>query len=178
MITVAIIGILATVAIPNYTRLANRMNIKIAIGTLVTFRNAIIGNREIEQKTLIEITGSTCSRCDFANAGEASSDWSLPSANAQEQYSKAGLEGVPQDPWGRYYLLDENEHEYTTDDCRMDSITTAGLDGVYGQHESNNNRLPSGDDIRMFIDTLFARPDCSSVETNKTGIYMGPDAVF
>ena len=108
MITVAIIGILATVAIPNYTDSLRRANIKMTVNQLIAIRNMMIGLREIDDGTLMDLTGSSCARCPFAGVGSFSGDWT-PDSTAEARYSRAGLSGLQKDPWGSIFLLDENE---------------------------------------------------------------------
>lgn len=177
MITVAIIGTLASVALPNYNAFTLRTRITSTISTLITFRNAIISNREVENKALVDITGTTCSRCDFAIIGAHAGTWATPSATAERNYSRAGLLGVVKDPWGWPYLLDENEHEWATDDCRMDTITSVGADGISGNGVGSINRDPAGDDIRIFIKMFYSDPPCGGLDNDEPGIVLGPDVI-
>lgn len=128
MVTVAIIGVLAGMAIPNYSLAVHRTRVKLTIGQLIQIRNGIISLREVEDTHLGGLTGSFCSRCAFAVIGQDPITWS-PNATAHSRYSKAGMSGVQKDAWGRFFIMDENEGETS---CGVDNIASAGGDNVWG----------------------------------------------
>ena len=58
MVTVAIIGVLAGVAIPNYSLIMHRTRVKLTISQLIQLRNGIVGIRTVEDKFVRQISGS------------------------------------------------------------------------------------------------------------------------
>lgn len=101
-------------------------------------------------KPLRLVTGSGCSDC-VCRAPALMTDASCVN-NWTNAINKIGLGGydisnLSTDPWGDPYGLDENEGEMGPTDCRLDSITSAGPDGV----------LATSDDITLHI-PLRAKP--------------------
>jgi prepilin-type N-terminal cleavage/methylation domain-containing protein len=167
MITVAIIGILAGMAVPNYNEFARRTRIKMTVAQLIEIRNGIIGLRIVDDDVLMNITQSTCARCPFANVGQVSTAWA-PNALAERVYRRAGMEGVQRDAWDQHLLLDENEREFAANDCRLDAITSVGENRTF---EGNANLPPQGDDIRLWVPFYYPQNGC----VNQGGIEFGPD---
>lgn len=168
MIVVAIIGTLASVAVPNYLHYAMRTQTKSTVAQLIAMRTMITGLREIDEKTLREITGSNCTRCQFATAGDNSSTWT-PNTNSLNQMNRAGFNGLQRDVWDNIFLLDENELEYGQD-CRFDFITSSGANRIY---EGGATGTPNGDDIQLIVPMMYKQQGC----TLEPGIYIGADAV-
>lgn len=167
MITVAIIGILAGMAIPNYYEFAKRTRIKMTVAQLIEIRNGIIGLRIVDDDILGNITQSTCSRCPFAAVGQQSWAWA-PNAAVERTYRRAGMEGVQRDAWDQHFLMDENEREFANNDCRLDAITSVGENRTF---EGNENLPPQGDDIRLWVPLYYPQAGCA----NPGGIEFGPD---
>lgn len=165
MVTVAIIGVLAGMAIPSYSEFVHRVRVKTTISQLIGYRNGIISLRLVDDEVLIAITGSTCARCGFAAVGDNASVW-VPNSGAISAYKKAGFEGVAKDVWGHYFLMDENEGEGGL--CRQDGLTSVGADGVFA---ANTNNPTAGDDIRLNIPQY--RSDSSCIY--KSMIELGPN---
>lgn len=165
MVSVAIIGVLAGMAIPSYSEFVQRVRVKATISQLISYRNGITALRIVDDDSLIAITGNTCARCEFASVGDHSSVW-VPTSGSISAYKKAGFEGVARDVWGNYFLMDENEGEGSI--CRQDGITSVGADGVFA---ANTNNPTAGDDIRLNIPQY--RPDSSC--TYKSMIELGPN---
>ena len=46
------------------------------------------------------------------------------------------------DPWGSPYTLDENEREGGPTDCRLDTIRSAGPDGIWGNSDDGGYAVP------------------------------------
>lgn len=161
MVTVAIIGVLAGMAIPNYNLFVHRLRVKLTISQLIQIKNGIVALREVDDTTLYGITGSYCSRCSFAVVGEDPITWT-PDSTAQSRYSKAGMSGVQKDAWGRYFIMDENEGETT---CGVDNIASVGGDNVWGT---------GSDEVRVYIPYKNSHdPSCYPVTT---GIVVQPNA--
>lgn len=157
MIVVAITGTLAGVAVPNMIRYARKAQVVAAIGFLSSQGKMIIGLREIENKRLKDITGSTCTRCQFAGFLEHSSDWDPPTVTTLTRYNKAGMNGIPKDPWGHPYILNENEDE--SDPCTMDSLSSVGPDGIY-EYTTSPHYYASNDAVEALLPFYFSEPGC------------------
>ena len=104
--------------------------------------------RNITGKTIREITLNDCSACickdDLRNISSTKScflNWSNALGYLKNHAGVQNIDELWRDPWGSPYLLDENEREGGPSDCRSDTITTAGADGIYG----------TGDDIGLLI---------------------------
>lgn len=150
MIVVAILGTLTGIAIPNFVFLMKRSNGKLTVSQLINFSRSISAIREVEGKAVAEITGSFCTRCDFAAIGDHRSTWT-PSTTTIEAYKKLGFSDVPKDVWGGYYLLNEEELSHP---CWEDLLRSAGANGVF---ESN---ATGSDDIWINIPKFYGGGSC------------------
>ncbi|MEC9281167.1 MAG: prepilin-type N-terminal cleavage/methylation domain-containing protein [Bdellovibrionota bacterium] len=166
LVAVAIIGVLSSLAIPSYEEFVYRTRVKLTISQLISHANGIIALRVVEDKTATEISGSLCSRCSIAVAGDYAYNFNWPNLLAQQRYRSLGFEGVPSDAWGSYLLLDENEGEWS--DCRGDAITSVGRDFLFSASSATDAQ---GDDIRIWI----PRYRKSSVCNDTRWVQLGPD---
>lgn len=93
-------------------------------------------------KTSIQMTGSGCSDCGCRTSTPVGDNVSCVSQWATS-LSRFGTEGAAQgvygslvdfksDAYGGPFLLDENEGEGGSADCRHDTLRSAGADGLYG----------------------------------------------
>jgi prepilin-type N-terminal cleavage/methylation domain-containing protein len=140
LVVIAIIGLLSSVVIAS---LANARE-KARYAKSQTELNQIIKAAVIAQgesgKRLQDITGSGCSDCvcrnkDIRNIPESDScyiQWvnALNTIQNATVGSISGIVAMTRDPWGSPYGLDENEREGGPTDCRMDTIRSAGPDGI------------------------------------------------
>ena len=164
MIVVAIIGSLATVALPSYTSYMHRTRVMMTVHELSKFQQMIEIHREVENKLLANLTGHYCSRCSFAVAGSSSGTWA-PDAATLARYKNAGFLEIPVDPWGSYFLMDENEDEYVGS-CTRDYVRSVGANRIYGGAVN--------DDITLHVSHYYTKPGCVNTENN---ISIGPDAL-
>lgn len=119
--------------------------------------------REIEQKTLREITGSGCSDCVCRNHSFAGTltpqaqtcidRWNLLVDTLENLSDGININYLRTDPWGNPYLFDENEGE---GNCRRDSIISAGPNRI--------NQGGRGDDQRVLA--AYFREDFKATCTN------------
>ncbi len=136
---------IAAVAMPTFIKQTERAKITRAKADLDGFSQKILQLKSAEKKTLMSLTGSSCSLCE---AGVAPGAQLGPehSQKSLEAWKKLGFDSTPLDPWGNPYLLDENENEF--EDCRLDSVYSAGPNGIWAG---------SGDGDDVFDDDLIAR---------------------
>lgn len=168
MITVAIIGVLAGVAIPNYTLFAHRVRVKSTVAQLISHRNNIVSLRIVDDVTLRELTQSGCTRCAFAGFGGNADLWN-PNATAVRRYRRMGAEGLARDAWGRIMPMDENEREFSPTDCRYDYIISVGANGIFDGASITTGNV-NNDDIMLLIPMYYPQ-NCALAP----GIYFGPN---
>ena len=170
MVTVAIIGVLAGMAVPNYSLTVHRTRVKLTISQMIQLRNGIIGLREIENDILSGITGTGCTYCSFASVGTNANSWS-PDATAIARFNRAGFSGAQRDAWGNYLILNENEREYA--DCRQDMITSVGGNGIWdGTGTMTVFDFAVVDDIMLLVPIKTNMPGCTEIKN----VLVGPQA--
>jgi prepilin-type N-terminal cleavage/methylation domain-containing protein len=148
MVVVSIISVLGLIAHPNYTKFVDRAKTNSAKATMSSAKAGIMGLREIDERNLIGITGSFCSACLSGRAdGSDPINWT-PSAG-DDVWKRIGFDGTPKDGWGRMFLLDENEEEFNSGDCRFDALVSAGPDHIYSGTGDGDDVF--GDDVILRI---------------------------
>lgn len=151
LVVISIIGLLssAVLASLNSSRVkANYARVQVELNQFI--KTAVIAQGE-SIKTLKDITGSGCSSCDcrgrdIRNISESDSCYTkwinvLTTIQNATAGTVSGIDRMMRDPWGSPYCLDENEREFGPADCRLDSIRSAGPDGI----------LYTGDDLGYVI---------------------------
>ncbi|WP_455132959.1 type IV pilin protein [Microbacterium aurum] len=116
LIVIVVIAILAAISIVAYNGVQERARASQASSELRDLAQAITMARESSGKTLMQITGSNCTRC--------STNASTYSRSINRIASAAGVNldhVIDGDPWGNPYRIDENEGE--NGGCNRDSIT-------------------------------------------------------
>ncbi|MEC9283866.1 MAG: prepilin-type N-terminal cleavage/methylation domain-containing protein [Bdellovibrionota bacterium] len=174
MITVAIIGVLAGMAIPNYQAFARKARVMSTIGQLTSIAKGIVGLRSVEDKLLKDITGSTCSRCQFAALGEHYTDFDPPTTTTISRYNKVGMQGFQTDAWGQPIILNENELE--SDPCTQDSLGSLGNNGIY-EYGSSPNYYVNGQSFEVLIPHKNYAASCGN-EVRTLRIIMGPNVFW
>ena len=132
MITVGIIGILASIAAPSYTLFVDQARYGRARGEMGTFLTLLEAARAANDSVFINVSGTTCTVCGYPALG----GW---------QY--LGYSTIPLDPWGQQYHFDENENEFSLTDCRHDNIYTYGKNRT--PESDYGSGAPGGDDVTM-----------------------------
>lgn len=121
LIVVVVIAILAAVTIMSYNGITARAQQSKIAEDLTNLQKAIVVARENTGKTLLGITGNgyTASSCstkpagtDLAELARTDSCWTVYLSTLDKISAASGI-SVRQlvDPWGRPYLIDENEGE-------------------------------------------------------------------
>jgi len=115
------------------------------------FYDAVLLARQETGLTLLQITGdawtrSSCQNRDLRNIPDTDAcyiNWILSRDRID---SAAGptvdLSTMDRDTWGSPYLLDENEREFGSTDCRLDVITIAGADGIWVSQDDYSLQIP------------------------------------
>jgi len=96
-------------------------------------------------KPLRLVTGNGCSDCICRPPAQVTDSGCITNwTNAMNAISTAGLDisNLDTDPWGSPYLLDENEGEMGTSDCRLDNIRSAGSDGIMSTADDISFSIP------------------------------------
>lgn len=140
LISIAIIGILTSIVFAAVNNARIKAQYAKAQAELEQFRNVAIMAQGESGKRLQDITGNnysmgTCTGGrDLRNIPDSDQcyiDWINALTKIQDAAGGVmGLERLTRDPWGSPYLLDENEREGGQTDCRLDTIYSAGFDGI------------------------------------------------
>jgi type IV pilus assembly protein PilA len=147
MIVVIIIGILAAIAIPifaNQQKAANQAHVRSDIRQI---HQAVEVARVKTGLTFAKVTGSGCSSCGF---GDTDPKTMAPTAKAWVDYNAAlkklsdtsGMDVTNlKDPFGRPYIIDENEGEPSSP-CVRDSVGAYSDPFVGRNYNSYTLRIP------------------------------------
>ncbi len=148
LVVVSIIGLLASIALVGLRNARTKALTTRVSADLVQIQKQIDVTRLRRNATVLQITGSGCSDCasrDTKVINNASNMTTL-----QNSWRQLGFGDSPRDPWGTPYLIDENELEAGSNDCRYDSVWSAGPNGI--------NNAGVVDDIQANI-THFVCPN-------------------
>ena len=152
LVVVAIIGLLSSIVLSSLNSARTKAKYAAAQTEMNEFvKIAIIAQGE-SGKTLLEITGSGCSDCvcrgrDIRNIPTSDScytQWlsALTAIQNATAGTVLGIDNMLRDPWGSPYTLDENEREGGPTDCRLDTIRSAGPDGIWGNSDDGGYTVP------------------------------------
>ncbi|HCY17978.1 MAG: hypothetical protein UR70_C0002G0029 [Candidatus Nomurabacteria bacterium GW2011_GWB1_35_20] len=152
LVVVAIIGLLSSIVLSSLNSARTKAKYAKAQIEMNEFvKTAIIAQGE-SGKTLLEITGSGCSDCvcrgrDIRNIPTSDScytQWlsALTAIQNATAGTVLGIDNMLRDPWGSPYTLDENEREGGPTDCRLDTIRSAGPDGIWGNSDDGGYTVP------------------------------------
>ncbi len=140
LIVISVIGLLAgivSISLNSGRTKAKYAKAQVALDQFI--KTAVIAQGEAG-KRLQDITGERCSDCfcrgrDIRNVSTSDAcytKWLTALTRIQSATAGAvsGLDQMVRDPWGSPYGFDENEREASPSDCRLDSIRSAGPDGI------------------------------------------------
>jgi general secretion pathway protein G len=142
LVVIALIGLLASVIMvavrkQNATAKATKLTADFKqIQTQIDI-SRLQNNLRVQQ-----ITGSGCSDCAFRDGLPISSHTAALIA-LNTSWQRLGFAISPVDPWNNPYMMDENEQEGGSADCRFDQVWSAGPDGI--------DNATGGDDILFSI---------------------------
>lgn len=132
MMVVAIIGILGAIAVPSMQGMSDRAKVS-AVAADMSLAQASANTIHMNGQTLTQAL-SGCTACGQGwGAGTDPNTWA-ETPQALASWKALGYSGIPKDPWGHMYVLDENDDEFTSGshtDCRYDAIYSAGPDGIF-----------------------------------------------
>jgi hypothetical protein len=136
----------------------NEGRVRTTQGVLTEMASLALNAKKASEKTLLQLTGETCTECDCKNSKNLHVLYQFDGCSLRWEkaitaiYKAAtGREDVPErflrDPWGAPFALNENEGE-VKGECTPDVIRTAGPDGI----------LNTADDIGVAVPTAFCQP--------------------
>ncbi len=152
LIVIAIIGTLASIILVTLGAAREKANKTKVHTELKSVISAVTVARFEAQKTLIEITGSSCSNCPchsidlrgIPDTHVCQKKWDQAMTKISDEV-KGGVEGIDElkrDPWNSPYMFDENEGEHGSDSCLFDHIKSAGPDGFTETADDFFYRIP------------------------------------
>jgi prepilin-type N-terminal cleavage/methylation domain-containing protein len=159
LVVIAIIGVLSGVVLIMTRRAKEEAAVsKIAADAkdLTTQINII---RDDQELLVGELTGSWCTICAFNDTDPVMQQGGAIAANNAAWAELGFTSNAPHDPWGFPYLIDENEAEPGFDCGRMDTVMSAGANGILDSMDDELGYVPEpGKPINMpgSDDYLFA----------------------
>ncbi|MBI2020054.1 prepilin-type N-terminal cleavage/methylation domain-containing protein [Candidatus Daviesbacteria bacterium] len=140
LVVIAIIAIISVIAMVVYTGVQEKARKSKIMQDFQAMEKNIQIARSVDNKLLKDITGNGCSMCECKN-DIVQED----TACIQQQINSYALittAELPRDPWGSVYGIDENELELASDDCRRDTLHTAGADKTMWTSDDYYYRVP------------------------------------
>lgn len=116
LIVIVVIAILAAISIVAYSGIQERARVTAATSDMNNLYKAILAARINTGQTLLQITGSGCTRCITPSIYAQTIDKISVASGMDLGKLKAG------DPWGNEYWIDENEGEQIANPCIKDGI--------------------------------------------------------
>ncbi len=144
LVVIAIIGVLSSIVLTALNNSRERAKIAKARSEILQLIRAIDVARMETNSTLLGVTLSACTYCGGPSVYQTSIQRIISAGGGVYQ----GIQNITIDPWGSYYILDENEGE--NGGCLADYIRT-----------SNNK-------VRYYFDYMT-----SSCKTNPQGTSPG-----
>lgn len=140
LVVIAIIGLLSSVVLSSLSTARSRAQSAKLLGDFHSIQNQVV-TAEVSGQFLLQITGSGCTDCGFSGGSPMNSQTSALAANTTA-WQRIGFSQAPKDPWGSPYTLDENEHEFDSNDCRFDIVVSAGPDGILSTGDESTYAPP------------------------------------
>ncbi len=123
LVVIAIIGILSAIALAATFLARDRARSAAAKVEVLQIVRAMDAARfNTGKQYLKDITGSVCTSC----GGAFQLKTSLAHIVSDGGNVYQGIDQISTDPWGQMYLLDENEGEGGSSDCRRDTLSAPG----------------------------------------------------
>ncbi len=148
LVVIAIVGILATIVMSSLGSARTKAKSARALSDMRQIGTIVAAAQISSSNNLYEITGSDASLDSCVSGGVTSaacaSDWQTAIDLIYFEYDASADPSVYyEDPWGNPYLLDENEGVSSVTPCIVDTLASAGPDGVYA--------LGTGDDVLIVL---------------------------
>lgn len=138
-IVLAIAGILGSVALPNFKAMQDRSAVVMAKGQMAQI-TVSVDMIHTNRQTLAQ-AGTDCTGCGQGWVAHSDPNtWpGVESGVGLSSWRALGFQEVPKDPWGHYYVLDENDAEFKQPypnqnisyDFRYDAVWSGGPDGIW-----------------------------------------------
>jgi len=130
LVVISIIGFLASMAVfaLNVARVkAKEARCRADLKQILT---AIDVKRDEYNTTLMGVTGSGCTQCSCSPYDDVTLNSAACVDRVTTTFKNLGFPGILRDPWGKPYLIDENEYEFPADLCRRDSLRSLNCGSV------------------------------------------------
>ena len=130
LVVISIIGFLASMAVfaLNVARVkAKEARCRADLKQILT---AIDVKRDEQNKVLMGVTGSGCTACYCSPYDEATLNSTACVNRLTLTFKNLGFPGILRDPWGKPYLIDENEYERPDNLCVRDSLRSLNCGSV------------------------------------------------
>lgn len=153
LMVISVIGLLSSIILASLNSARTKARYAKAQAELSQFiKTAIIAQGE-SAKPLRDMTGFNCSDCvcrdrDIRNIPTSDSCYArwvnaLTTIQNATAGTVSGIDRMMRDPWGSPYGLDENERESGPNDCTLDTIRSAGPDGVLYDGDDQGYVIPN-----------------------------------
>jgi prepilin-type N-terminal cleavage/methylation domain-containing protein len=124
LVIIAIIGFLASAAVYSLNSAREEAKYNKCRAELSQIAKAAEIKRDELNTYLRDVTGSGCSACSCTPYDEATMNSSSCINRTTLTFERLGFPGALKDPWGDFYLIDENEYEWEANPCRIDHVTS------------------------------------------------------
>ena len=115
LVVIVIIGILSGIGISAFKSYQYKAQVAVVQAESKPLIDAVIIGRTLQEKTLREITGSSCTSCSCRTIAQIQSDTCKNRYNLTiDRIERASGIDLPKpflDPWGSPYYIDENQGE-------------------------------------------------------------------
>ncbi|MDD5071568.1 MAG: type II secretion system protein [Patescibacteria group bacterium] len=131
LVVISIIGLLSSMAV--YALNVARVKAKEARcrADLKQILTAIEVKRDEQNKVLMGVTGSGCTQCSCTPYDDAAFNSPTCISRLTATFKNLGFPDIVRDPWGKPYLIDENEYEFSADLCRRDSLNSLNCGSIH-----------------------------------------------
>ena len=131
LVVIAIIGLLSTVAVVAFNSARQKAKDTKCKADLKQILTAIDLKRDQYNTYLIGVTGSGCSDCSCRPFDEATLNSATCINRMTTTFQNLGFPVALKDPWGVFYMMDENEYENPSNPCsNKDSLRSLNCGSV------------------------------------------------
>lgn len=152
LVVISIIGLLSSIVLASLNSARTKSHYaKAQVELDQVIKTAIIAQGESARR-LQDITASGCSDCvcrgrDIRNIPTSDSCYTqwinvLTTIQNATAGTVSGIDRMTRDPWGSPFGLDENEREGGPSDCRLDTIRSAGPNGILLDGDDQGYTIP------------------------------------
>lgn len=131
LVVIAIIGLLSTMAVVSLNNAREKAKIAACKADLKNIVTAIDLARDDKNTHLMGVTGSGCSDCSCRPFDDATMASSACINRTVTTYQSLGFASSLKDPWGDFYMIDENEYEFSGNLCRRDGLRSLNCGSIF-----------------------------------------------